>query len=55
MKKKISNRSQPNESVFQNCKHGGSLCPLPVPRNAARLMTRGGVGEVNDITGPAHI
>lgn len=36
-------------------KHGGSLCPLPVPRNAARLMTRGGVGEVNDITGCAHI
>lgn len=32
------------------------LCvPFPVPRNAARLMTRGGVGEVNDITGWAHI
>lgn len=36
-------------------KHGGSLCSFPVPRNAARLMTRGGVGEVNDITSGAHI
>lgn len=39
----------------KTAKHGGSLCPFPVPRNAARLMTRGGVGEVNDITGCAHI
>jgi len=39
----------------KTAKHGGSLCPFPVPRNVARLMTRGGVGEVNDITGCAHI
>lgn len=54
-KKKITYGSQRNESVLQTAKHGGSLCPFPVPRNAARLMTRGGVGEVNDITGCAHI
>lgn len=42
----------------QNCKtvkHGGPLCSFPVPRNASRLMTWGGVGEVNDITSGAHI
>lgn len=47
-----------HSKMIQNCKtakHGGSLCPLPVPRNVARLMTRGGVGEVNDITGCVHI
>lgn len=47
-----------HSKISQYCKtakHGGSLCPFPVPRNAARLMTWGGVGEVNDITSCAHI
>lgn len=52
-KKKIT-----DNKMTQSCKtakHGGPLCPFPVPRNASCLMTRGGVGEVNDITGCARI
>lgn len=44
-----------HNEMSQCCKTGGSLCPFPVPRNVVRLVTRGGVGEVNDITGCAHI
>lgn len=54
--KKISLMGHSEMSQYcKTVKHGGSLCPFPVPRNVARLMTRGGVGEVNDITGRAHI